>query len=61
MSEYAVCSNSTGNATISGTDILDGLGVDTPFYANVLVLIGIALFVRCLAYLSLRYLHRPKN
>ncbi len=61
MSEYAVCSNSTDNATISGTDILDGLGVDTPLYANILILIGIALFTRYLAYLSLRYLHRPKN
>ncbi len=61
MSEYIVCGNSTGNATISGTDILDSLGVDTPLYANILVLIGIAVITRCLAYLSLRYLHRPKN
>ncbi len=62
LSEYAVCLNSTANTTtISGTDILEALQVDTPFYVNVLVLILFALVIRTAAYLALRYLHRPKT
>lgn len=64
MSEYAVCTNSNSsflNATISGTDVLETLNVGTPFYANMLILILFAVVIRYIAYLALRYLHRPKN
>ena len=53
-----------GNSTevdlqmIPGTDILRQLDVTLPFYALFLILIGLGLFYRILAYYALRYLHR---
>lgn len=62
-SSYPSC-NSTltgypGNGTISGSDVLQEIGVSYPLYINFLAMAGFSLLYRVLAYLSLRFLHRP--
>ena len=62
-SSYAAC-NSTlddaaGNLTISGSDVLTGLGGVYPLYICFLAMMTFIVVCRVLAYLSLRFLHRP--
>ena len=47
------------NATIPGTAVLEQLEVTLPLYLNILVLVVISLTFRILAYLALRFMHRP--
>ena len=62
-SSYPSC-NSTltgfpGNGTISGSDVRQEVGVSYPLYVNFLAMAGFSILYRVLAYLSLRFLHRP--
>ena len=64
-SSYTVCgTNATGidsiNGTqmIPGTDVLQQLDVTLPFYAIYLMMAGIGVIFRILAYFALRFLHR---
>lgn len=55
-----VTASAVGNATFRGTEVLGLLGVDHPFYLNVVVLVIFAIAYRILAYMALRFLYRPK-
>jgi len=46
---------------IRGSDILDQLGVQTHIWEDILVIIGMILVSRLIAYLALRFLNRPKK
>ena len=54
--------DSAGNGTvvqlIPGTDVLQELDVNLPFYVNYLLLVAVGLTFRLLAYFALRFLHR---
>ena len=59
-SAYAVCNvTDVANATIPGTAVLEQLNVTLPLYLNILALVLIGLGLRVLAYLALRFMHRP--
>jgi energy-coupling factor transporter ATP-binding protein EcfA2 len=66
-SEYAVCAvNSTDlganiTRTLTGPDVLLSLDVTTHLALNLCMLVVIAIFLRFLAYLALRFFHRQRS
>jgi len=57
-SSYAACRNN--GTAIEGSDIIEKLNVARPAVVNIAVLFLFNVFFRIMAYLSLRYVHKPK-
>ena len=57
-SSYAACKNN--GTAIEGSDILEKLNVARSAGANIAALFVFNVMFRVLAYLSLRYVHKPK-
>ena len=57
-SSYGACRNN--GTAIEGSDILEKLNVARPAAVNIAALFVFNVMFRILAYLSLRYVHKPK-